>query len=294
MTTPCLQRIDADCFRAQPAWAKRAFAYRLVHLLTPKPLTKRLPKGLRLALIAPGLEIPPGVELPPGVVVSPGTDLPASWTPGDPIPPGVTVDPTATFPPGWSPGDQLPDGVALDPGAEIPAGWQPPDPLPSGALPVPVMPPDAQQSGPIAPTYTGTWGPGPVTRPSPAPTGVVWHIHFTSPKWSNGYKTTWTGTYWRLGPVTGPTWCTLPAIFPAIWQAGYRPPYIRITYTGTRITSFNVRDQGWAKIATPPDAALDSLEERRLFVTAVDDIHTLHLFIASGQTNVTNIEFYPP
>lgn len=94
--------------------------------------------------------------------------------------------------------------------------------------------------------------------------------------------------------MTVPTTCSLPAISPPIWQAGYRSQYIRLTYTGTRITNFNVRDQGWSKIASPPDAALDSLEERRLFVTAVDDIHTLHMHITSGQTNITNIEFYPP
>ena len=70
---PCLKQLDADCFRSHPGWAKQALAYRLVHLLTPKPLTKRLPKGLRLALIAPGVDLPPGLELPPGVVQSGAT-----------------------------------------------------------------------------------------------------------------------------------------------------------------------------------------------------------------------------
>jgi len=95
---PCLKRLDADCFRARPAWAKQAFAYRMVHLLTPKALTKRLPKGLRTALLAPGVEMPPGVDLPPGVVVGPGGEIPAGWTPGDPLPPGAIAPGTA--PPG--------------------------------------------------------------------------------------------------------------------------------------------------------------------------------------------------
>jgi len=95
---PCLKRLDADCFRAQPAWAKQAFAYRIVHLLTPKALTKRLPKGLRRALLAPGVVMPPGVDMPPGLVVGPAGDIPAGWTPGDPLPPGAI--PLATAPPG--------------------------------------------------------------------------------------------------------------------------------------------------------------------------------------------------
>ena len=95
---PCLKHLDADCFRARPAWAKQAFAYRIVHLLTPKALTKRLPKGLRRALLAPGLVIPPGVEMPPGVVVGPGGEIPAGWTPGDPLPPGAI--PPGETPPG--------------------------------------------------------------------------------------------------------------------------------------------------------------------------------------------------
>jgi len=113
---PCLKRLDADCFRAHPAWAKQAFTYRLVHLLTPKALTKRLPKGLRRALLAPGVVMPPGVEMPPGVVVGPGGEVPPGWTPADPLPPGAIAPGTA--PPGveqsgaapptytdvWSPG----------------------------------------------------------------------------------------------------------------------------------------------------------------------------------------------
>lgn len=165
MTAPCLKRLDADCFRAHPAWAKRAFAYRLVHLLTPKPLTKRLPKGLRLALIAPGVEIPPGVELPPGVVVSPGAEVPPGWSSEIVAPPGITIPPGTVFPPGWSPGDPLPDGVTLDPGATFPPGWSPGDPLPPGAIPPGTLPPGVETTGPTPPTYVAPWEPGPINPP---------------------------------------------------------------------------------------------------------------------------------
>jgi len=95
---PCLHKIDRDCFKANPAWAKQAFAYRLVHLLTPKALTKRLPKGLRRALIAPGVTIPPGVEVPAGFILGPGADLPADWVPWGL--PEEAVAPPPVLPPG--------------------------------------------------------------------------------------------------------------------------------------------------------------------------------------------------
>lgn len=92
-STPCLHRIDAECFKAKPKWAKQAFAYKLAHLLFPPELTKRLPTTLRRALVAPGVIIPPGVELPPGMVAAPGAEFPPGWTPGDPWPPGVFEPP---------------------------------------------------------------------------------------------------------------------------------------------------------------------------------------------------------
>jgi len=151
---PCHRAIDAECFGAHPAWARQALAYKLLHVFCPPWLTRRLPKFLRLPLIAPGVDVPAGAYLPPGTVIGPdtvfppgwvspdpppdgvyippGTEFPPGWTPGDPLPDGVTVDPGAVFPPGWTPGDPLPDGVTIDPGAAFPAGWQPGDPLPDG------------------------------------------------------------------------------------------------------------------------------------------------------------------
>lgn len=132
MSTPCLKRLDANCFRARPAWAKQAFAYRLVNLLTPKPLTKRLPKGLRTALLAPGVMMPPGVELPPGTVIAPGAEIPAGWTTGDPLPPGAIppgaippgAEATGVTPPGyvapWEPG---PTGTAARGAAPAVVYW---------------------------------------------------------------------------------------------------------------------------------------------------------------------------
>lgn len=174
MGSPCLERLDADCFRSHPAWAKRAFAYRLVHLLTPKPLTKRLPRALRRPLLAPGVEMPPGVDIPPGTVIGPGVQIPPGWQPGDLAPPGITIPPGTVFPPGWTPGDPVPDGVTLDPGATFPPGWTPGDPLPPGAFYPPTVPPGVDESGANPPTYTEPWSPGPA-HPSPGGAPAVEH-----------------------------------------------------------------------------------------------------------------------
>jgi len=128
-TNPCLEGLTVDCFKHNPQWAKQAFAYRLLHTLTPKKLTKRLPKGLRVALLAPGITLPPGIELPPGTTVPPGAEIPATWTPADPTPAGTQPPPTT--PPGtettgstpptytepWAPGPVHPGiGVTPPPG----------------------------------------------------------------------------------------------------------------------------------------------------------------------------------
>jgi len=86
----------------------------------------------------------------------------------------------------------------------------------------------------------------------------------------------------------------LPAIDPPVWQAGYRPAKIRITYTGTPISSFNVRDHDWSRIAVPISTALASLEERDLAYVGVADIYRLEMFIVPGQTNISAIEFLLP
>lgn len=166
--SPCQKRLDAECFRAHPAWAKQALAYRLVNLFTPKQLTRRLPKILRAALIAEGVAVPPGLVLPDGTVVAPGTVLPAVYYGGDPVPDGIFISPGTVFPPGWTPGDPLPEGVTLDPGAQFPEGWTPPDPAPDGLYPTPSIPPEAMASGPAPPAYAAPWEPGPVSTAPPA------------------------------------------------------------------------------------------------------------------------------
>jgi len=95
---PCTQGLDEDCFKAMPLWAKQAFAYRLLMLITPKALTRRLSRRLFRLILPPGVDIPPGMETPPGMVVPPGSVFPPGWSTGDPLPPGTI--PPGTLPPG--------------------------------------------------------------------------------------------------------------------------------------------------------------------------------------------------
>jgi len=164
---PCQKRIDAECFQAHPGWAKQAFAYRLVNLLTPKQLTRRLPKALRAALIAMGVDVPPGLVLPDGAVVAPGTVLPPAWSPGDPVPWGIVIPTGTYFPPGWTVGDPVPDGVTIEPGASFPEGWSPPDPTPDGLYTAPSISPEAEISGAVPPIFIAPWEAGPITTAPP-------------------------------------------------------------------------------------------------------------------------------
>jgi len=95
---PCQKGLTAECFEKEPAWAKQAFAYKLLYLLFPPEITKKLPTVLARALIAPGVIIPPGVEIPPGTVIGPGAVIPTDWTPDLPMFPGGIPPPT--LPPG--------------------------------------------------------------------------------------------------------------------------------------------------------------------------------------------------
>lgn len=90
---PCADGLTPSCFKAYPAWARQALAYKLLHMLLPKQLTKNLPRLLGQALVAPGVDVPPGLILPPGTVVPPDTSFPPGWTPDDPPPEGVIIPP---------------------------------------------------------------------------------------------------------------------------------------------------------------------------------------------------------
>lgn len=177
---PCSQELGLDCFEEHPEWAKQAFAYRLLMLLSPKALTRRLHRRLFRLLLAPGVEIPPGLILPPGTLIPPGVEPPTVYEPGDPPPPGVTVPIGTIFPPGWTPEDPAPPGVVIPPGTVFPPDWTPPDPPPPGTIPPGRLPPGRGRPGPTPPLYIAPWTPGPVsTRPPGGAAGIVYWMYDT-------------------------------------------------------------------------------------------------------------------
>lgn len=93
---PCRRGLTPACFRQEPAWAKSAFALRLLHSILPPELSKKLPLILRRALIAPGVTMPAGIDpatLPPAILITQDTDFPPGWTPADPLPPEAIPPP---------------------------------------------------------------------------------------------------------------------------------------------------------------------------------------------------------
>lgn len=125
---PCARGLTASCFRTHPQWAKQALATRLLHAVTPKALTKRLPPSVNKAFMVPGFSMPPGVSLDSmeaGTIITPATEFPAGWTTGDPLPPGSAAPPT-TAPD--QPGASVVPPFYLGPGAPLYPKAQPPPP----------------------------------------------------------------------------------------------------------------------------------------------------------------------
>ena len=163
---PCAKGLTSACFKAYPAWARQAVAYKLLHAILPKQLSRELPKGLGRALIGPGAIIPSGVVLPPGMVIPPNFTFPDRWVPWLYFNFLTGELPWTLFPEGWKEGDPLPPGVTYAPGFVLPPGWTPEDPPPAALIPgyTPVAtPPD---SGATPPLYVAPFSPGPVHRPS--------------------------------------------------------------------------------------------------------------------------------
>jgi len=172
---PCEDGLTPACFREYPKWYKQALAYKILHLLLPKQLTKKLPGLMGKPFIGPGAILPPGVIFPPGTIIppyftwpanwnpwlyflftnafDPTTIFPEGWTPEDPLPEGVTISPGAVFPPNWTPKQPLPPGVVIPPKVIIPPGWTPKQPLPPGVVipPEMVFPPDWTPEDPLPP-----------------------------------------------------------------------------------------------------------------------------------------------
>lgn len=163
---PCAEGLSSACFKAYPAWARQAVAYKLLHAILPKQLTKNLPKGLGLALIGPGAIIPSGVVLPPGMAIPPDFTFPDRWVPWLYFNFLTGELPWTLFPEGWKPGDPLPPGVTYAPGFVLPPGWTPEDHPPGWLIPGYTPVPTPPDSGAAPPGYVQVFEPGPISTAS--------------------------------------------------------------------------------------------------------------------------------
>lgn len=91
---PCADGLTAACFRARPAWAKKMFAYNLLHIFLPMQLSKNLPKGLEPAIVDRGKFGYPGdAQHNPG----PGGGGPPHRPPGGIPKPSIGITAALTF-----------------------------------------------------------------------------------------------------------------------------------------------------------------------------------------------------
>lgn len=93
---PCANGLSSSCFKAYPKWARQVLAYKLLHIILPKQLTRRLPIGLGHGFF----QLPSGwqgwLEWCIAQGLEPGDALPPGWNPNNP--------PPEIFPPGYDSG----------------------------------------------------------------------------------------------------------------------------------------------------------------------------------------------
>jgi len=166
----CADGLTPECFEKYPQYAKKVFAYRLMHTLCPARMTRKLRESLwRILTEYPLSWVPPEYFIfPPGFTWE--MLFPEDWTPEDPLPEGVTIDPAfrftieqlklmyvfiepgkiweSVFPNGWDPNTPLPDGASWTPYYTLPAFD------PAGEQSVEPMTPEQLQDAVFAATGT--------------------------------------------------------------------------------------------------------------------------------------------
>ncbi len=151
MSPACDKSLNAECFATHPKWARQAFAWRLLHLMFPGQITKKLPPSLAFPPLPPGFEWPATIEIPPGTEIPDWWIHTEDWLPGDVFPPGATIPPDVDIPLWFLYSILFPPGTIIPPGFVLPPGWQPGDPLPPGVIPPGDLPPDVP--GTVPPSY---------------------------------------------------------------------------------------------------------------------------------------------
>ncbi len=249
--------LDPELYKRNPTWFRGAVAHRLLRLMTPKPLSRRLPVVLRKPLLSPGFTFPPGWSpgdpLPPGLDLPLGIWFPPGWSPGDPLPEEVFINTLIYFTSGWTLGDPLPPSLILPEGISLPSGWSPGDPLPSGSkidtsiyFPTGWLSGDSPPAGAISDpidvfsyfdipsivppnfiSFADLFGPVAASKTSPPL--EVWIQIFDGSTWEpDNRQGTWDPIL-EQWVSNGTTTIWLPV---GTWHYDYRPKKIRVTHNG--------------------------------------------------------------
>ena len=261
-----------ELYQQNPLWFKGAVAHRLLRIMTPKPLSRRLPVILRQPVFYPAFFFP------------------ADWVVGDPLPPGITLPPGVSLPPDWTPGDPLPEGTIIDLTMYYPEGWEPGDPPPEGALPDPEPWTDIPDIGsPVAPIYTSpSESGGPIHGYAPPPPEGPWYQKFDNNHWKPwDANVEWNASLTRWEALNDNLFLEVIGD----WADGYRPTILRVTHLGTDQTDVLIEDSNGDNIGL--DANCPSLTEVALTydsAAAADDIFWLS--VMGDEPHITNIEFF--
>ena len=128
----------------------------------------------------------------------------------------------------------------------------------------------------------------------PTPTGGAWIEIFTNAFWKDdvtylGSHFTWTGTEWEQlsSPYTG----QLVPVSPVGWHTGYRPEYMRISYTGPSTIRVRLKDEDGLSIVD--ELSYSSGDIMTLYWNTTDLAELEFQWEDTGLTITdTTIEFY--
>lgn len=190
---------------------KKEFAARLLFWLLPWPISRALPRSLRIYYFGPSGGPPPGFYDYWGI--------PGYFWPDVPTWEEFLEDIPEEEPPWWPPNAPPYDEFIANLPDEQP-DWWPIDPY---NPPPPDQWPDLPD-GPTNPSNPYVPGPGPVNPHPPIPSGA-WGVYLDDTYWQTKYKATWNVDHWDfLGDFS----LEIEPI--GTWYVGFRPTKMRITH----------------------------------------------------------------
>lgn len=258
-----------------PEMTKKEFAARLLFWLLPWPISRALPRALRIYYFGPSGGPPPGWYDYFGIPQWFWEDVP-SWE-------DFFEDPPDEPPPWWPP-DVPPYDEFIDDLPEEEPPWWPIDPY---NPPPPDQFPDLPD-GPVNPSDPYIPGPGGKDPSHPAyPAG--WNPYLDDTYWETEHQATWDTDHWDF---KGDFAVSIREI--GTWAAGFRPTKWRVTHNygaGLHLALANAGEPGWAF-----EGIVVSGQEYDLDFSGASDADITVIEHDAGEEgcdfDITNIEFY--